>query len=475
MKLIAQNSVLINAAMRKQTNASTIAEKWLAHDATKAASPEDVQSAKTWVKVNVQMDSVALRNALKKIYGSSWAFGVADAKAEISSSVGFDWDTWEPGNEAAAVLADAPRGLRTMLDRRGVTIKGLNDTTLDRIGSSLALSLSQGLSAQETANAIDYILDDPLRSMVIARTESADAIVQANVAEYRENDITEIEWLVGDPCDICAENAGVIVEIGEEFPSGDMYPPAHPNCVCDVSPKSRFDVPEEDFELSANPDLVKYDPDQPRDDSGRFGSGSGGSDSPINSVANTIKEKTNALKEQGAELVSMKDVDQLIEADHDLIALADRTINDPDMQMTPEDAIEGDNGFHMTQEALNFDARLLAEHESQVVVLRDAGGQVAGASQMFLNSNDNGETTMELAYLGTTGIVDGAGSALFGNAINFANAEGLGLQLHALDSEAYDFWTTMGFAHESGATQFQPNEWLSMSSDDVAAIAEKIK
>jgi hypothetical protein len=302
MKLIAQNSVLINAAMRKQTDASKIAEKWLAHDATKAASPEDVQSAKTWVKINVQMDSVALRNALKKVYGSGWAFGAADAKAEISSSVGFDWDTWEPGNEAAAVLADAPRGLRTMLDRRGVTIKGLNDTTLDRIGSSLALSLSQGLSAQETANAIDYILDDPLRSMVIARTESADAIVQANVAEYRENDITEIEWLVGDPCDICAENANVIVEIGEEFPSGDQYPPAHPNCVCDVSPKSRFDVPEEDFELSVNPDLVKYDEDQPRDERGRFGSGGGGSSTePSASSVGNAKDLTKDTLAMGSE------------------------------------------------------------------------------------------------------------------------------------------------------------------------------
>lgn len=595
MKLIAENSVLINAAMRKQTDSSKVAQKWLAHDATKAVTPEDVQSAKNWVKINVQMDSIPLKNALKKIYGSGWAFGATDAKNEISSEIGFNWDDWEPGNEAAAALADAPRGLRTMLDRRGATIKGLNDVTLDRIGSSLALSLSQGLSMEETANMIDYILDDPLRSMVIARTETADALVQANIAEYRDNEISQIQWLVGDPCDICAQNANEIVDIGETFSSGDQYPPAHPNCVCDVSPIVRFSEGEDvelaispdaikeegykanagmkaaakraiewraeghkggtqvgatrasqivsgeamsadtvkrmysffsrhevdkkatgfnsgeegypspgrvawdlwggnagftwsrqiverlkrDESKSANSDLNKYDEDQPRDELGRFGSGSGSgsgsSGSPIENAANKIVEKTNALKKQGAEFVSIKDFDQLVEADRSLIALADRTINDPDMQMTPEDAIEGDRGFHMTQEALNFDARLIAEHESQVVVLRDSSGEVAGAALTHLDASPNGETVMEMKYLGTTGIVDGAGSALFGNAINFANAEGLGLQLYALDSEAYDFWTSMGFAHESGATQFEPNEPLSMSSDDVAAIAEKIK
>ena len=108
MKLIAENSVLINAAMRKQTDSSKVAQKWLAHDATKAVTPEDVQSAKNWVKINVQMDSIPLKNALKKIYGSGWAFGATDAKNEISSEIGFNWDDWEPGNEAAAALADAP-------------------------------------------------------------------------------------------------------------------------------------------------------------------------------------------------------------------------------------------------------------------------------------------------------------------------------------------------------------------------------
>jgi hypothetical protein len=74
--------------------------------------------------------------------------------------------------------------------------------------------------------------------MIVARTETARALVQANIDKYRAENVQSLEWLVGDPCDICAENDGVIVAIGDEFPSGDEYPPAHPNCVCDVAPVS---------------------------------------------------------------------------------------------------------------------------------------------------------------------------------------------------------------------------------------------
>lgn len=265
--------------MRKQANAKTVAQEWLSHNANKAIAPEDLEDAKAWVKINVNLDNKALTKTLKKVYGSGWVFGSRDAKNKITAQVGFDWTTWEAGREAAAVLVDAPRGLSTILNRTGKTIKGIDDTTLDRMGSALANGLAQGLGAEEISRAIDYIIDDPARSMVIARTETARALVEASAIEYREAGITEVQWIVGEPCDICAENANMIMPLGEEFPSGDIQPPAHPNCVCDISPVVAFSPDNqeasEDIELADNPDLIKYDEDQPRDEQGRFASTAG--------------------------------------------------------------------------------------------------------------------------------------------------------------------------------------------------------
>jgi hypothetical protein len=302
-KLLATNSVLINAAMRKQANPTTIADKWLAQNSDKGITSEQRDDAKNWVKINVQLNNKALEKALRKTYGSGWVFGAADAKNQIYSEIGLDWDEWEPGRESAAVLVDAPRGLKTILDKEAITIKGIDDTTLDRIGSALANGLSQGLGAGEISRAIDYIIDDPARSMVIARTETARALVEASASEYRDAGIEEVEWLVGDPCAICEVNAGMKMPMGEEFPSGDVQPPAHPNCVCDISPVVRFGKdPEEnaqldDIELADNPDVTKGDPDQPRDERGRFSSTSGSTDTGTVGASKAAAEVAERAKE----------------------------------------------------------------------------------------------------------------------------------------------------------------------------------
>ena len=76
----------------------------------------------------------------------------------------------------------------------------------------------------------------------------------------------------------------------------------------------------------------------------------------------------------------------------------------------------------------------------------------------------------ELHYLGTTGIVDGAGSALFGDAVKFAAENGVGISLSPLDAEAQDFWKSMGFHAEREGI----NEWLYLYEEDVQKMAEKL-
>lgn len=210
------------------------------------------QEARQWAITNVRTNDEALRSALFNMYLEAYALGEdiamsAIAKARISKAptlrqlqqaMGINWDTWKAGNKPAALLVRKPRGLSTLLDNRGVTIQGINRTTLDRIGTILARGLENGWTPSDIKEEIaDTIDDDNDRALTIAQTEMSRAVTAASRQLYEESGVELVEWLVADPCDICQENADVSpIRIGDTFPSGDTEPPAHPNCVCDLAP-----------------------------------------------------------------------------------------------------------------------------------------------------------------------------------------------------------------------------------------------
>jgi len=75
------------------------------------------------------------------------------------------------------------------------------------------------------------------RAMMIARTETSDALSQASLDSMKDMGIEGKEWVVNQPCDICLANeADGVIPVGQAFSSGDMAPPAHPNCECALAP-----------------------------------------------------------------------------------------------------------------------------------------------------------------------------------------------------------------------------------------------
>lgn len=119
----------------------------------------------------------------------------------------------------------------------------LNQSTLDQtttdsviniIADAKASSLTNDEVAQMLKDQFDQISQD--RADMIARTETANAMGDANTAVYTENDINMVDWVTaGDnPCIICQDNedASPIDITQDTFPSGDTHEPAHPNCEC---------------------------------------------------------------------------------------------------------------------------------------------------------------------------------------------------------------------------------------------------
>jgi len=76
------------------------------------------------------------------------------------------------------------------------------------------------------------------RAMMIARTETNDALSQAFMDRAKDMGIEYKEVVNGPaPCDICASNAAEgIVPLNHTFGSGHTRPPFHPNCVCALAP-----------------------------------------------------------------------------------------------------------------------------------------------------------------------------------------------------------------------------------------------
>lgn len=271
LRLAAKHSTAIQQAIKDSIDISLlVTDFFFAHN----TAPISTAEAKTWVQVNAKSNTRELFNALTRLYGDSYVLGEdigmsAIAKASISKAptlkemqraVGIDWNTWKAGNRAAAALASPKGGLQKLLNRRGSTISGITKTTYDRIGVQLAYALQYGLAPstisaevasilgqaspartayliQQGYTAVNQVMLDPERALMIAQTEMSSAVSVAARELYQESGVELVEWLTADPCDECQENADVSpIGIGETFPSGDTEPPAHPNCVCDLSP-----------------------------------------------------------------------------------------------------------------------------------------------------------------------------------------------------------------------------------------------
>lgn len=267
VRLAARRAKLVRDALRSSINVDAVVKDFLAMNFTVNTTPEETRA---WARTNIRPDSKQLFEALATVYVDSFTLGQdiamnsiakakinkAPTKADLQRAIGINWDTWKPGNRAAANLLKPSRGLSDLLDRRGVTIQGLNQTSLDRIGTALARALQKGETpssavptimeeiagfreklAKELGIELDDILSDSERALTIAQTEMSRAVSIASRELYEESGAELIEWITADPCDVCQENADVSpIGIGDTFPSGDTEPPAHPNCVCDIAP-----------------------------------------------------------------------------------------------------------------------------------------------------------------------------------------------------------------------------------------------
>lgn len=265
IRLAATHADTLRDAIRSSVDVKKIVDDFINSHFDK---PVTNNEARAWTAVNVYIDDTKLSNALTNLYAEGIVFGKDAALNALAlleankaptaqvSALTTPWENWAVGNRAAATLIRPSGALSKLLQSRGTTLVGLDNTTKDRIGVILARALKTGLPAnaiasqiadvlsplrQQIANSmnadITLMLSDSERALMIAQTELTRAVNVASRDMYTQSGVELVEWLVSDPCPECEENNSVSpIGINETFPSGDSEPPAHPNCACDLSP-----------------------------------------------------------------------------------------------------------------------------------------------------------------------------------------------------------------------------------------------
>lgn len=126
-------------------------------------------------------------------------------------------------------------------EKHGATlVKGLDEETKKRLAHTISQGIENKRGIPGLARDIRGTFTDmsKYRSQVIARTETANALSQSSLDSMNDMGIDGKEWIWGgDEWDECGENeAQGVIPVGQAFSSGDMAPPAHPNCICAIAP-----------------------------------------------------------------------------------------------------------------------------------------------------------------------------------------------------------------------------------------------
>lgn len=124
------------------------------------------------------------------------------------------------------------KGIDWAKDHAGDLIKDFEDATKADVEGVVTQAMEEGWSNDKLAAKLQESWSfSSSRAEVIARTETAFADVQGNIALYKEAGVEGAIWLAADtaPCDDCEGRDGKPTSLSD-------VPPAHPNCRCDIVP-----------------------------------------------------------------------------------------------------------------------------------------------------------------------------------------------------------------------------------------------
>ncbi len=127
-------------------------------------------------------------------------------------------------------------------DRGATLVKGIDETTRERLRNTIAEGIANKRGVPGLARDIRATFADMTRhrSILIAQTETANALGEAFMDRGKLLGITGKEWVTAGDDRVspeCLDNEGAgAIPIDQSFPAGPMHPPQHPGCRCATAP-----------------------------------------------------------------------------------------------------------------------------------------------------------------------------------------------------------------------------------------------
>ena len=136
---------------------------------------------------------------------------------------------------AAAQVKGVPtvgKTVERLLSDAKLTIKDINATTLTRISDALTIGMHQGQTRQTMYDAVNSIVNDPARAMMITITETSRSYNAGLSDTFVAAGVEQFNWIAyASACQDCED-----MESNNPYDFGGDEPPLHPNCECDMEP-----------------------------------------------------------------------------------------------------------------------------------------------------------------------------------------------------------------------------------------------
>lgn len=173
-------------------------------------------------------------STLNQVMHAAWAdaYSVGTLAADVQmGKVPTGWDDWKPG------MADSNKvtalGWKETIADADITLKGITDTTVNKVAYAIADGVNAGDSVDDIGRALTKIIGDPKRAELIAHTESARMLNQSAMYQYKAAGVTQWDLVISaGACPTCS----TIAAANPHDVTDAQQPPIHPRCRCAASP-----------------------------------------------------------------------------------------------------------------------------------------------------------------------------------------------------------------------------------------------